>query len=99
MPVLQFWTWQTSLQVRHKGQALCRADVIDVAGDWCASVLASHDWVIGADDQPLGDFIALSEAEGFTELECIVWTYYLPKEKDESEWDLFHVLLIKYSPD
>jgi hypothetical protein len=45
------------------------------------------------------EFIALSEAEAFTEDECPVWTYYIPKERHESTWDLFFVLLVRYYPE
>jgi hypothetical protein len=45
------------------------------------------------------NFIAISEAKNFTREEFPDWTYYLPKERDESEWDLFFVLLIEDSPE
>jgi hypothetical protein len=39
-------------------------------------------------------FIALSDSKGLTADECPVWNYYIPKEKDESEWDLYFVMII-----
>jgi hypothetical protein len=42
------------------------------------------------------DFIAISEAKSFTDEECKTWTYYVPKEREDSEWDLFDVLLLKH---
>jgi hypothetical protein len=27
--------------------------------------------------------------------ECDVWTYYVPKERENSEWDLYYVLLVE----
>ncbi|KAI1077542.1 heterokaryon incompatibility protein-domain-containing protein [Whalleya microplaca] len=42
-------------------------------------------------------FIAISEAKSFTKEEFPDWTYYIPKERSESEWDLFFVLLIEES--
>ncbi|KAI1386063.1 heterokaryon incompatibility protein-domain-containing protein [Hypoxylon trugodes] len=42
-------------------------------------------------------FIAISEAKSFTEEEFPDWTYYIPKERSESEWDLFYVLLVEES--
>ena len=40
------------------------------------------------------EFIALSESKKFTNEECETWSYYVPKEREESEWDLFYVMLI-----
>jgi len=34
--------------------------------------------------------------KGFTPEECSVWTYYIPKEREESEWDLYFVLLVVF---
>jgi hypothetical protein len=45
------------------------------------------------------DFIAVSEAKSFTIEECPVWTYYIPKERDESEWDIYYVLLVTFKQD
>jgi len=41
------------------------------------------------------EFVAISEAKKFTQDECEAWTYYIPKERDQSEWDLFYVMLIE----
>ncbi len=41
------------------------------------------------------DFLAISDAKAFKEEECETWTYYVPKEKENSEWELFHVLLVE----
>jgi len=34
--------------------------------------------------------------KGFTPEECSVWTYYIPKEREEFEWDLYFVLLVAF---
>ncbi|KAK4103565.1 HET-domain-containing protein [Parathielavia hyrcaniae] len=44
------------------------------------------------------EFIALSEAKDFTKDEFPDWTYYIPRERVESEWDLFFVLLVEHDP-
>jgi hypothetical protein len=44
------------------------------------------------------EFIALSEAKDFTKDEFPDWTYYIPRERTESEWDLFFVLLVEHYP-
>ncbi|KAL2126110.1 hypothetical protein VTI74DRAFT_1673 [Chaetomium olivicolor] len=44
------------------------------------------------------EFLAISEAKAFTKDEFPDWTYYIPKERIESEWDLFFVLLVEHFP-
>ncbi|KAF3003587.1 hypothetical protein E8E13_006800 [Curvularia kusanoi] len=39
-------------------------------------------------------FIAISEAREFSTQEHDSWTYYVPKDRVDSQWDLFYVLLI-----
>jgi len=109
---LQFWTWQTTLQVcraetrpRLEGTGLCRCHILDDLGDWCGSIVVNESWIeeecAGQEDHTgvaACDFIALAEAKTFSEEECPVWTYYIPKERHESEWDVFYVLLVKYHP-
>ena len=34
--------------------------------------------------------------KGFIPEECSVWTYYIPKEREEFEWDLYFVLLVAF---
>jgi hypothetical protein len=41
------------------------------------------------------DFLAISDAKAFTKEECDVWTYYVLKERENSEWDLYYVLLVE----
>jgi hypothetical protein len=41
------------------------------------------------------DFLAISDAKAFTREECDVWTYYVPKERESSEWELYYVLLVE----
>ncbi|KAH7029839.1 heterokaryon incompatibility protein-domain-containing protein [Microdochium trichocladiopsis] len=40
-------------------------------------------------------FIALSDAKSLTEDECPVWNYYIAKEREESEWDLYYVMMLE----
>lgn len=32
-------------------------------------------------------------AKDFSHEENDIWTYYIPKEREQSDWDLYHVLL------
>ena len=106
-PVLQFWTWKTSLHVvpsnnneKNVGEGLCRCDIADGVGDWCGSIVVNEDWIGNQSGRDtMFEFIALSEARSFTTDECPVWTYYIPRERHESTWDLFFVLLVKYYPE
>lgn len=106
MPILQFWTWRAELFViiRHDDRnpstasgpvsGLCQCDVVDQAGDWCGAITLPKNWIERYEGRPL-QFIAISDAKSFTREECPVWNYYIPKERDESEWDLFYVMLLE----
>ncbi|KAI9853965.1 MAG: hypothetical protein M1813_001609 [Trichoglossum hirsutum] len=101
---LQFWTWSAFLRlIPHKqsphsnlGKDLRRYDIADYTGDWCGTIVLDRDW---GKDQPPGaehEFVAISEAKDFTQEENDSWTYYIPKEKEQSEWDLYYVLLVEH---
>ncbi|KAJ0364276.1 hypothetical protein COL26b_012558 [Colletotrichum chrysophilum] len=110
LPILQFRTWHTWLYIKHNGPSerqfhdrkllsmgtesgLARYHIADEMGDWCGSVVLEAEWAAKASDKQ--EFIAISEAKSFTRDECPEWTYYIPKEREQSEWDLFYVLLIE----
>ncbi len=90
-PILQFWTWHTSLHLAPSddqpldcGSGVCRDDIADLVGDWRGSLVL--------DEQRIRDskfsrheFIAISEAKAFTQEKCGVRTYYIPKEREQSE--------------
>jgi hypothetical protein len=38
--------------------------------------------------------IVFSEARKSAEDECPNWSYYIPKDREDIEWDLFYVMLI-----
>ena len=100
-PILQFWTWRTSLHLvpsenpaPKPGKGLCRYDIADETGDWCGSMVLDEKWAARS-QRSKHDFIAISHAKAFTQDECDVWTYYIPKEREQSEWDLYYVLLVE----
>lgn len=100
-PILQFWTWHTSLHLvpsenpgEKPGKGLSRYDIADETGDWCGSLVLDEQWITKS-RRSKHEFIALSDAKTFTKDECDVWTYYIPKEREQSEWDLYYVLLIE----
>jgi hypothetical protein len=66
-------------------------------GYTCGTVVVDEDEAERLDGQE-STFIALSEARKFTKDECPNWTYYIPKDIEDIEWDLFYVMLIKWNP-
>ncbi|GES66267.1 HET-domain-containing protein [Aspergillus terreus] len=109
MPILQFFTWRTELHVVIRdpkasstadtsSTQLCQCDIIDKEGDWCGSIVLDATW-IRPREAHMFTFIAISEAKQFTMEECPVWTYYIPKVRSESEWDLYYVLLLERNED
>lgn len=106
MPILQFWTWHTWLNIiapanevqdgaaSTVGEGLKRCHICDESGDWCGSIVLDEQWAETA-SSARQELIAISEAKKFSLDECGAWTYYIPKERDQSEWDLFYVLLIE----
>ena len=105
-PILQFWTWHTTLHIApsgddddpsppgRSGSGLRRYDIADKVGDWCGSLVLDEQWT-QASKSSRHEFIAISDAKAFTRDECDVWTYYTPKEREQSEWDLYFVLLVE----
>jgi hypothetical protein len=107
-PMLQFWTFYKQLYVTRPEDddtdderrashslhhSLRRFNVADDNGDWCGVITLPKDFLRDAPAK-VCHFIAISEAKAFTTDECDTWTYYIPKERHESEWDLFYVLML-----
>lgn len=72
---------------------LKRFGISDARGEWCGVILLEERWAweIGSEFQ----FVAISDARDFTLDEYDSWTYYVPKEREDSEWDLYNVLLVR----
>ncbi|KAJ3461258.1 hypothetical protein MRS44_009811 [Fusarium solani] len=83
------------------GEALCRCEITDRRGDKCGSVIVDIEWLgkKESEGQTMFTFIAISDAKEFTEKEFPDWTYYISKERIESEWDLYFVLLVEFYPE
>lgn len=80
------------------GGELHRCHIIDGYGDKCGSILVDSRWLQRRRPATTFEFIAISEAKCFMPEEMPDWTYYIPKERAESEWDLYYVLLIEHYP-
>ncbi|KAK4237581.1 hypothetical protein C8A03DRAFT_34433 [Achaetomium macrosporum] len=73
---------------------LTQCDILDKAGDWCGAIVLDNAW-IRSRQRHIFRFVAVSDARSFTRDECPIWTYYIPKERDESAWDIYFVLLLQ----
>ncbi|KAF4968196.1 hypothetical protein FSARC_4386 [Fusarium sarcochroum] len=82
-------------------QDLCRCEISDRRGDKCGSVMVDSEWLRNKERErdTMCKFIAISDAKDFTDEEFPDWTYYIPKERIESEWDLYFVLLVEFYPE
>lgn len=78
-----------------------RYSLADDSGDWCGSIALDSSWFRRQQRRSRlrHEFIAISDAMRFSDDECATWTYYIPKEREESEWDLFYILLIQFEVD
>ena len=104
MPILQFWTYHAFLHIRSTptlpssdiSDGLVRCHIGDSIGDWCGSIVLDAEW-LKSQTAAKQEFVAISEAKRFTKAECETWTYYIPKEREqsESEWDLYYVMLVE----
>lgn len=106
--VLQFWTWHAQFYVLRNGEAtaetgpgdgLVRCDIADENGDWCGHIVLNEDWIDGTREGQKWHFIAISDARSFAREECRTWSHYIPKDREDIEWDLFFVLLIDWNPE
>ena len=72
--------------------SLNRFGIQDVKGDWCGTIVLDNSWFnkVGG----IFEFIAISEAKDFSLEEYDSWSYYVPKEREQSEWDLYYSFLI-----
>lgn len=74
------------------GAGLYNCDIRDSSGDWCGVIKLPRSYAEARLNKQLF-FVAQSDAKGFTVEECPVWNYYITKEREDSEWDVYFVLL------
>ena len=100
---LQFFTWSAYLRLTDHsliaapsvGHGLKRFGIADYKGDWCGTIVLPEKWVKEGGPGQEHVFLAISDAKEFAPDEYNSWMYYIPKEKEQSEWDLYYVLLIE----
>ena len=102
LPYLQFWTWSAYFRLKYekpeyssKFRKLRRYGISDDKGDWCGTIVVDPGRLRYHRAGVTYEFLAISEAKNFDIEEYDSWTYYIPKEKKQSEWDLYYVLLIE----
>ena len=102
MRYLQFFTWSAYLSLTDDspsedpqlGLNQKRYGIADYKGDWCGTIVIDKTWK--TKNMPAEqEFIAISDAKGFSKEEYPNWMYYIPCEQDQSEWDLYYVLLVE----
>ncbi|KAM7194570.1 Heterokaryon incompatibility protein (HET) domain containing protein [Naviculisporaceae sp. PSN 640] len=78
-----------------------RFDILDCNGDICGSIVLPNEFAdrVETEEQEgktrTYEFVALSDAKEFRLDEMPEWTYYIPKKREDSFWDLAYVLLIE----
>ncbi|KAL9079423.1 MAG: hypothetical protein Q9157_001677 [Trypethelium eluteriae] len=107
---LQFWTWSAFLRLERRygsssmasslGRNSVRVGISDCKGDWCGTVVLDYGWINRQDARKAHEFIALSDARAFDEKEeHDDWTFYIPISREQSEWDLYFVMLVEKEGD
>ena len=96
---LQFWTWSAFLRLGalNTDSGIRRYTILDRNDDICGSIVLPNRVV---NDGQAFEFIATADARVFFEKdEMPEWTYYIPKERHDSSWDLWYVMLIRTDKD
>ncbi|KAK0613185.1 hypothetical protein B0T14DRAFT_484799 [Immersiella caudata] len=97
---LQFWTWSAFLRLGATsdavGSPIRRYNILDRNDDICGSIVLPDEFANSVDiNRQAFQFIATSDARLFFEEEMPEWTYYIPKERHDSSWDLWYVILLE----
>lgn len=105
-PYLQFFTWSAELRLTPDrdlrtdrpalGRGLRRFNICDRKDDWCGTIILDRSWHGVEEPGQQHEFIAISCAKDFSHDELASWNYYIPKDREQSEWDLYYALLIEY---
>jgi len=109
---LQFWTWSAFFRLGspenarsvYQATGIHRYNIIDCNNDICGSIALPNFFVGDIEHQSAAgnlmpfEFIALSDAKYFRPQELAEWSFYIPKEREDSFWDLWYVLLLVHDP-
>ncbi|ROV95875.1 hypothetical protein VSDG_05193 [Cytospora chrysosperma] len=104
--LLYFWTWTAFFQLSRKSLSsrefssslepgLHRFGIGDIKGDWCGTIVLEEKWFnqVGG----IFEFVAISEARDFSMEELDTWNYYIPEDREISEWYVFYALMIVWN--
>lgn len=104
--VLHFWSYtaffrlasthQSELTGTELGNGLRRFSIIDNKNDWCGTIVLDRRYQYLVDEKATVEFVAISDAKGFTEEELASWSYYIPEERGLAEWYLYYSLLLMW---
>lgn len=90
---LQFWTWSGFFTLAE-GTEGTEFAILDRNGDVCGHVSTFAGSGVYISSMPY-EFVAISQGLKFTEEEMPIWTYYVPKSREQSMWDIWNVLLVQ----
>ncbi|ETS74065.1 hypothetical protein PFICI_13931 [Pestalotiopsis fici W106-1] len=105
---LHFWSLSGFFQLSRKTmstdtfkpelqEGLHRFGILDSSQNWCGTIVLEKSWF-----QHVGgicEFVAVSEARDFSMEELDTWNYYVPEEREASEWNLYYAFLIERDSD
>ncbi|GJC81885.1 hypothetical protein ColLi_04723 [Colletotrichum liriopes] len=105
---LYFWTHTAFFQISRQSRTgpsftsklepgLHRFGLLDTNGDWCGTIVLEDTWFarVGA----IVEFAAISDARDFSMEELDTWNYYVPEDREVSEWHLYYAFLIVLDDD
>ncbi|KAI4599481.1 hypothetical protein KJ359_001923 [Pestalotiopsis sp. 9143b] len=78
-------------------EGLHRFGILDSSQNWCGTVVLDKSWfqLVGG----ICEFVAISEARDFSMEELDTWNYYVPEEREASEWNLYYAFLVENDSD
>ncbi|KAF9881062.1 hypothetical protein CkaCkLH20_01212 [Colletotrichum karsti] len=68
---------------------------MDSNGDWCGTIVLKESFFSSVGD--ILEFAAISDARDFSMEELDTWNYYVPEDREVSEWQLYYALFIVWN--
>ncbi|KAI3550333.1 hypothetical protein CSPX01_01931 [Colletotrichum filicis] len=105
---LYFWTYTAFFQLSRTSRSspsfaskleagLHRFGLLDAHGDWCGTVILEDTWFARVGD--VVELAAISDARDFSMEELDSWNYYVPEDREVSEWHLYYAFVITWNKD
>ncbi|OBR11875.1 Heterokaryon incompatibility protein [Colletotrichum higginsianum IMI 349063] len=100
---LYFWTYTAFFRLSCQSRTgptfasklepgLRRFGLLDAHGDWCGTIILEDEWSDSVGD--VVELAAISDARDFSMEELDTWNYYVPEDREASEWRLYYAFLI-----